>query len=486
MHTDESWLASLSREIITTGNASATEPFFDLMHRTPHAVRLLFHATQGLFIASTGFSLGVVRTLSLLSASICLYLFYCIAKNYRLPGLSAVILLSMDMQFIYSAHMGRQEIVILLLMLISVYLVAKDSSSSFRKGLTVAIPIAVSFFIHPYGALAALPPGLIILTELIQGKRRAFELAGYAMVLGTAAAAVIGLSLLMNFGFISDYPRYGASEGVTDTLSVKLLGFDDFYRKLFKRISGTYYIPEIRLLFMTGATAFVTGLLCGKLRRSRLYRDSLIGLAVINIGIILIGKYSPVSVIFTLPFLVLLISGALGCLKGIYLKAVTGLLIVFFAFNSIYTIATDIIAEKETYREFCGNISSTIEPGTSVLGGLQLLFCLPENQLYDWRNLEHLDKAAIDISVYIEENNIRYIFMTDEIDYLYDSRPVWNIMYGNPSGWYPELQDFISRNCILITKLESPGYAERLVHRRNGKGSFRIYKVNTDYFINRE
>ncbi len=486
MHTDESWLASLSREMLSTGNAAATEPFFDLLYRTPHAVRLLFHATQGLFIASGGFSLATVRTLSLLSASICLYLFYRIAKNYRLPGLPAAILLSVDMQFIYSAHMARQEIIILLLMLAGIELISGSQPSSLKKGIISGIPIALSFFIHPYGALAALPSGLVILIGLIQGKRRLQELAGYAGVTATAAVAVVSVSMLMNLNFISEYPRYGSSEGVSDTLSVKLLGFDDFYRKLFLRISGTYYIPEIRPLFITGAAAFIAGLFCRNLRKSSLYRDALTGFAAVNAGILLIGKYSPVSVLFTVPFLMLLINGALNCLKGIYTKVAAGVLIAVFTASSITGIVSDIKNEKESYNDFCESLADSTEPGEAVLGGLQLSFALPDNQLYDWRNLEHLNDAGLNIPTYIEKNHISYIFMTDEIDYIYASRPVWNIMYGNPSGWYQELKEFISGNCVLLRELKSPGYAERLVHRRNGDGSFRIYKVNQDYFINSE
>ena len=46
VHSDEAWLAGLSRDMQAVGSFGVTEQFFDLKPRVPHALKLLFHALQ--------------------------------------------------------------------------------------------------------------------------------------------------------------------------------------------------------------------------------------------------------------------------------------------------------------------------------------------------------------------------------------------------------------------------------------------------------
>ena len=50
IHSDESWLSGLSRNILETKNFSSTETFFDLYLRNPHAIKIIFHSIQIMFI----------------------------------------------------------------------------------------------------------------------------------------------------------------------------------------------------------------------------------------------------------------------------------------------------------------------------------------------------------------------------------------------------------------------------------------------------
>ena len=67
MHSDESWLSGLSRTMMYDGLGS-TEYFFDLVPRYPHAIKIIFHILQIVFIKLFGYSLFSVRLLSLVFA----------------------------------------------------------------------------------------------------------------------------------------------------------------------------------------------------------------------------------------------------------------------------------------------------------------------------------------------------------------------------------------------------------------------------------
>ena len=61
VHSDESWLAGLTRAMMEEGSPAVTEPFFDLKPRWPHAIKILFHLLQTPVIAGCGYSMGRLR-----------------------------------------------------------------------------------------------------------------------------------------------------------------------------------------------------------------------------------------------------------------------------------------------------------------------------------------------------------------------------------------------------------------------------------------
>lgn len=85
VHSDEVWLAELSREIGTTGNLSATEPFFRLTDRYPHGMKILFHLIQAPLV-SHSFSPAAARLPSLLAGWLSVIL-HQLSWNYPLNGI---------------------------------------------------------------------------------------------------------------------------------------------------------------------------------------------------------------------------------------------------------------------------------------------------------------------------------------------------------------------------------------------------------------
>lgn len=103
VHSDESWLAGLTRNMMAAGKLSVTEPFFDLKPRYPHGIKMLFHLMQMVSIKLFGYSVFSVRLISLLVGILFLYLFQKLimelVENHWI-SLLAMIMVSLDIQFI--------------------------------------------------------------------------------------------------------------------------------------------------------------------------------------------------------------------------------------------------------------------------------------------------------------------------------------------------------------------------------------------------
>ncbi len=88
MHSDESWLGGLTRNMLATGTSALPSRFFDLKPRYPHAIKILFHLLQMPFILALGYSVFALRLLSLLSGVAALYLFFRCCRQVASFGLS--------------------------------------------------------------------------------------------------------------------------------------------------------------------------------------------------------------------------------------------------------------------------------------------------------------------------------------------------------------------------------------------------------------
>ena len=95
VHSDEPWLAGLTRNMMEQGSLGVTETFFDLKPRYPHAVKSIFHLLQMPLIALFGYGAFSVRLLSLLGGTTALWLFYCVAQKLCNSKWNAVLCLSL-------------------------------------------------------------------------------------------------------------------------------------------------------------------------------------------------------------------------------------------------------------------------------------------------------------------------------------------------------------------------------------------------------
>ncbi len=502
VHSDEIWLGGLTRTMVQNESFAVTEPFFDLQTRKPHALKILFHAGQSLFLQLFGFTVFGLRFFSLVSGTIGLWLFY---KLLRVTGISpgaslaGMIMLSLDSQFLYASHFGRQEILVAVFMFAGLLLFFGETRRPRFRAMCVGFCTGLALGVHPNAFIVAVPVSLLYVVTVLNRRRTIRE--GLVFVGAAALASLIFIfsSFMMNSDFLSNYSALGRSIGVRSGLAGRFADFPHFFFKLFERISGTYYTPDIRpqLLILFAATCIATGTAVWSLVKKRNYfiswtsaeKAGVVGIFGTGAGVFILGKFSQPSIVFLIPFLYICLTSLLSrSLVGErpfrYARMPIAILAVLLALFSLDGVIADARKETETYDDFQNNLTAFVLPGTRTLGNLSWGIPLQTENLVDIRNLAFLENAGQSLSEYIIKNKIECIIVSDELDFVYASRPVWNVLYGNPARWYPELRDFISVHCTLLGEFSSPGYGMRIVSRRYTRDwKVRVYRVADEEIV---
>lgn len=197
VHSDEPWLSGLSKNMLENTSLSVTEPFFDLMPRYPHALKVIFHLIQIPFIYFLGYNIFSVRLISLIFGLLTLFIFYILLKkltNKTLISYLGTLLLAVDIQFIYASHFARQEILLLFIFLVSLYILFicrfnitltpsrnQKLNKLFNKlsvftiksePLLIGSLIGLSIGIHPNSFIIFLPIFLIYSFEFFYNKQK--------------------------------------------------------------------------------------------------------------------------------------------------------------------------------------------------------------------------------------------------------------------------------------------------------------------------
>ena len=476
MHSDESWLSGLTRSMMNRG-LDSTETFFDLIPRYPHAIKTIFHLLQMGFIKIFGYSLFSVRLLSLIVASASLILLYKIGvlflKNNK-TAFFAMVFLSISIQFVYASHFARQEIIILMGMLLIVYYMLNYSENwSWKHDLILAVMTGVFIGVHPNSFLIALCAGsLYLYYAIIINKSWWKNLLRYIAFTGLIAGIFIGISYLFDGNFITHYLKYGSELGVKSSISLKTEGLLYYYQKLFTQTSVTYYTPPISAELII--FALVTAGSIALANKKRYLLTILLPLLAVNIGFVIIGRYSQPGLVLIFPFGILLIFAMLKQSKKTNIVMASSLLCAAILANTIMGVIPYL---NNDYKKYIDQISQNISKDAVVLANLNSEFAYQPGNMYDYRNLAYLSKSNEDFDDYITSREIEYIIYPEEMDFIYERRPVWNVVYGNLYPYYEEMNEFIYNKCDLIYSFESP-YAMRIVQFSDDKEWFiKIYKV---------
>ena len=490
VHSDESWLAGLTRNMMELKDFSATEAFFDARMRYPHAIKILFHTLQMVMISLFGYGIAPVRALSLIASVISLFFFYLTAK--KLSGRNTVaflltVIFSFDIQFIYTSHMARQESLLLLSLMVCLFLFFKDTTpNTLRRGLTLGIVTGLSIGLHPNSFLIACMVGCCYLAWYMIHRRESKKpLLSYIGVTGAFAALFVGISYALDSQFLTHYFSNGISEfGIDAAPGDRLSGLFGFFHRLFTRQGGTYYVAELRPQFLLfGFSAALLLCFFFIMKKEEEVKEAceriLILLASafgIIAGIFLIGRFSQLSIIFLFPCGWLLVSYMVSLFEPLTQKLAYSALLLTVCASSILCIRPYL--SGSTYDAYLSQVASFVSPDDSVIGNLNMDFYFENGALHDYRNLPYVMQEDGSLDRYIEENEIEYIFYTDELTYYYEHRPYYNALYGNIM-FAGDLLRHCEEECEYLGSFDNARYSPRILELidRNEFAKVRVYKT---------
>ena len=490
VHSDESWLAGLTRNMAQLKDFSVTEAFFDARPRYPHAIKILFHALQMAAVSVGGYSVTAVRTLSLLAAVLSLFFFYLTAghvlKN-RKTAFAFMVLFSFDIQFIYTSHMARQESLLLLSLMLCLWLICKDGSfNTVRRAVVLGVVTGLSVGLHPNSFLLACMVGCCYLSRLVTHRTDSKKpLLLYIGITGALAAVFVALSYCFDPQFLTHYITNGIDEfGIDAAPANRLSGLFGFFRRLFLREGGTYYVAELRLQFLLFLFAAAL-MLCFFLvmRKEEEAKETcrhtltllFAGIGLIA-GIFLIGRFSQLSIIFLFPVGWLLVALMFSLFEpplkwGGYLALLAAVCTISYS-----GIAPQVTSEP--YEHYLAQISEYVSPEDKVIANLNMDFYFENGALHDYRNLPYVMAESGSLDSYIEENQIGYIFYTAELTYYYKHRPYYNSLYGNIM-FAGDLLRYCEEECEFLGSFENARYAPRILELigRDEYAEVRVYKT---------
>lgn len=472
VHSDESWLSGLTRQMMAQGSFQVTEPFFDLYPRNPHAIKLLFHSLQMPWLLALGYNIVAVRLMSLFFGVLSLAAFRQILIRVSLPETTsslAALLLGFSSQFVYASHTARQEIVVLFFMLLAL---ERLLAGRIKTG---AIISAAGLWLHPNGFIAAAILFFILIA--IQSVTRSKAVLIFIGIHVISVLVLVGTSLMLDPHFFTNYLSYGDTLEVTADAASRLENFRDFYLKLYYRISATYYNASIRPWLIALPGAAIIALM---MRRWRFSTIGLTALIVLNGSLFIIGRFNPTSILFAFPWILMIWAGGLERLNAEVMKEKLAarpgmrklwkpggvcwhhlLLILLMALTAYSTSLELAETSRDDYGRYLTQIRSVVPPDSKVLGNLNTEFAFETGWLLDFRNLDFLEKNHLTLDAYLTMHDIRYVIVTDELAYI-ARNPKWNILYGDVSKWYPELQAILAERGTELLRFRDDTYSIRI------------------------
>ena len=203
----------------------------------------------------------------------------------------------------------------------------------------------------------------------------------------------------------------------------------------------------------------------------------LLTLLALNLGYLIIGRYNQTSIIFIFPAAYLLFINLIKNLNPKFKRSLVLILMMILLLNSGFTIIKD---SHYNYQDYLQQIAEVVPRDARVLANLNTDYYFENGSLVDYRNLAYLQENNLSFADYINKNKIEYIIYPEEMDYIYNSRPSWNILYGNLYPYYQEMQYFLKQETELIKEFINSTYAMRIVRKIGAKNwSVKIYKVNS-------
>ncbi len=486
VHSDELWLKGIATEILDQGRFDVTEPFYDLYPRVIHPFRWLYNSMLIIALKTYGPSVVAVRLVALIFGTLCLPLVYKIARKHfenPLYGLAATFMMCLNIQFVYSSHLGRQETIILFLLLLGYWLLLKDDVKYLVPKLSLLILLGMG--VHPNSfILGVCFAGLLFYKWLMREAR----LSHFLKLVGLTAFGALFYAIIgywMNPNFLEGYLNFGKTLGVDSDAISRFEGFYWYWYKLFNQIGGTYDLFDIKLsLILMGLLVLIwLPLLLIALTKVRLNKTTrqeasvfylLVTVIGIALSILIIGRYNQTSVVFMMPFICLLTLQSLHLALSTYERLINKkspimlpVLLIILAmlwgsnlWSNLNTYEANRFYSK-SYDAMLNEIAAHVPEDSVVLGNLNIIEAFDQNCFYDIRNLGYLDPSTNAFQNYIESRNIQYIILHEEMDYIARTSPKWDFLYVT-IDYYDTMQAYLASHTVRIYAFENPLYAMRI------------------------
>ena len=377
MHSDESWLSTLSRDMLVNKDLSVTESVFDVMPRYPHAIKVVFHLVQMVFIQVFGYQLFSVRLISLFCGVGVLYFFYHLIEDMTDSVWLAFMgmgLLAVDVQFIYATHFARAEAMLLLIFVWGLWLTMHwRENHLMRHDVLLGVLLGVGVGIHPNALFVALAIGCVYVWQWYQKKIKFVNLLILVFIVAVFAGMFVGISFIFDGDFIRHYFTFGSTLGVDETLVDKVGGLFPYFGRLFAGESGTYYTPDVRLqLIVFGFVILFSGLVAIK-KSAKPRVDVLFALVGIVVGMVIVGRYSQPSVIFVFVVCYAFADWLFGRFKHFYAM---GYLILLLCLVSVQTIQSVRPYLNSDYKDYLAEIERLVSADAVVLANLNAEYAI--------------------------------------------------------------------------------------------------------------
>ncbi len=192
-------------------------------------------------------------------------------------------------------------------------------------------------------------------------------------------------------------------------------------------------------------------------------------------GMLIIGRFNQTSVLFYVLLGWLFVVLFLKLFEGRVPLLAMALISAFLLWNGYKEISPWLTGP--TYKDFLAQLSLYVPADSVTLSNLNTAFYFDPGMFRDYRNLPYLNGEEA-LAAYIEDNKIQYILYTDELDYIYENRPTYNVIYGN-STFIKDLKSYLKTNCTLVGSFENARYASRILPILGNPdyGTVTIYRV---------
>ncbi|HAS74133.1 MAG TPA: hypothetical protein DCS67_08325, partial [Clostridiales bacterium UBA8960] len=490
VHSDELWLKGIADEMARQKHFNITEPFFDLYPRVVHPFRWLYNIVLISAGALMGSSIFTMRFVSLVFGTLSLFQFSKIMSRRSIsPWLAfgGTLLLSLDIQFIYSSHMGRQETFILFLLLSGLLMALSEPNKG--TPYIYSILVLLGMGVHPNSFILGVAFSAILFYQFLSNTCTRRTLLTYfgTTCIGVALYAVVGF--LMNPQFVTGYMRYGSALGVDAPLLNRFEGFYWYLVKLYQQIGGTYDLMDIKLplilsaiLMFFWACRFISDFFTFKRHHEFSYYPFLTTLAIL-LSLLIIGRYNQTAVVFLSPFIIWMAIESISWMQvrrlEIKINVVVWVLLALWGFNLYANLSAYDRQRYYTvsYEDMLSALNEWVPADSTVLSNLNTIVAFSATQFYDVRNLGYLDGDQAAFERYIETRGITHIILHEEMDYIARNSERWGFLYVN-MDYYESMQNFLKEKTQLIGSFENPLYAMR-ISRYSGTYPWRtfVYKV---------